>query len=74
MSKRVHDEIMSGLQDAIAYSEGKRTGAKTHRVKVREVDVNKARLALKLTQQEFADTFGVSPQTIRNWEQGQRKP
>jgi len=74
MTKRVHDEIMSGLQDAIAYSKGKHAGSKTHRVKVREVDVRKARTSLKLTQEQFAQAFGVSPQTIRNWEQGQRQP
>lgn len=74
MTKRAHDKIMAGLQDAISYSEGKRSAAKTHRVKVREVDVKKARAALSLSQSEFAATFGVSLKTVQNWEQGERSP
>jgi len=29
---------------------------------------------LDLTQAQFAETFGVSCETLRNWEQGKRKP
>lgn len=74
MTKRVHDELMAGLQEALAYSKGRRTGAKAHKVKVRQVDVKKARTALRLSQSEFATTFGVSVKTVQNWEQGERTP
>lgn len=74
MSKRVYNEIMEGLQEAIAYSRGEKTAAKAHRVKVREVNVKKARGALNLTQDQFAAAFGVSLKTVQNWEQGQREP
>ncbi len=32
------------------------------------------RMALGLTQQEFADTYGIPVATLRDWEQGRRQP
>ena len=32
------------------------------------------RMALGLTQQEFADTYGIPVGTLRDWEQGRREP
>ena len=37
-------------------------------------DIQKARKALGLSQDQFADAFGVSASTLRKWEQGQRAP
>jgi len=36
-------------------------------------DVRAIRIRLGMTQEEFAAAFGVSPATIRNWEQGRRE-
>jgi putative transcriptional regulator len=38
------------------------------------VDVKQIRRGLGLTQPEFAQRFGFNIGTLRNWEQGQRKP
>jgi putative transcriptional regulator len=38
------------------------------------VDVAQLRDSLGLSQTEFAEAFGVSVGTIRNWEQGRRSP
>lgn len=38
------------------------------------VDVRAIRRALNMTQQEFAERFGFSTGTVRNWEQGHRQP
>jgi len=38
------------------------------------VDVRAIRSALGMTQQEFAERFGFSTGTVRNWEQGHRQP
>ena len=38
------------------------------------IDVAEIRERLGMTQQEFAATFGVSTATVRNWEQGRRRP
>jgi putative transcriptional regulator len=37
-------------------------------------DVRKIRAKLKLDQREFAEKFGLSLDSIRNWEQGRRAP
>lgn len=37
-------------------------------------DVRAIRHKLRLTQQEFADAFGLSVTAIRDWEQGRRRP
>ena len=34
----------------------------------------RARQNLGLSQNAFASVFGVSPATVKNWEQGRRKP
>jgi putative transcriptional regulator len=45
-----------------------------HRVAVKPVDVRKGRKRLGLSQDDFAQAFGVSASTLRKWEQGQRTP
>jgi putative transcriptional regulator len=32
------------------------------------------RMALGMTQEEFADTYGIPVGTLRDWEQGRREP
>ena len=41
---------------------------------VKEVDVQKIRRKLSLTQEQFAHYFGVSVRTIQQWEQHRSKP
>ena len=49
--------------------------ADTYRVYVpAEVDVQKIRKRLKLSQAQFAAKFGLSPATVRDWEQNRRQP
>lgn len=68
------ERIKAGLDDAIAFSEGDSTRGKIKPVRVRETDVVVLRKRLGLTQARFADIFGVNLKTIRNWEQGIRRP
>lgn len=74
MSKKAFDTIMAGLEDALAYARGDKTRGRVRKVKVEDVDVRKLRQKLKLTQRQFAELFGVSLATLRNWEQGRRRP
>jgi putative transcriptional regulator len=37
-------------------------------------DIVALRRFLDMTQQSFADALGISVHTLRNWEQGRRKP
>jgi putative transcriptional regulator len=41
---------------------------------VRPVGIAATRRRLGLSQTEFAAWFGISPGTMRNWEQGRRVP
>ena len=66
--------ILEGLQDALAYTKGETKGHKVHRIRVRDVDVQRVREKLGLSQAEFAAAFAVSIATVRNWEQGRRTP
>ena len=74
MASKAFDKIMDGLTDALAYAEGDKSRGKTHKVEVPAVDVRAARLRLGLSQDEFAETFKISPSTLRKWEQGTRQP
>lgn len=47
----------------------------TFRVPIsRTVDVKAIRKSLSMTQEEFAESFGLSLASLRNWEQGTRVP
>lgn len=69
------DRIVAGLEDALAFSQGKRGKRRVRRVAVpRRVDVKMIRKRLRMTQAEFANTFGLTLHAVRNWEQGKRTP
>ena len=71
----VGDRILSGLEDALAFSRGERGKRRVHRVVApRRVDVKAIRRRLAMTQDEFARTFGFTLHAVRNWEQGKRTP
>ncbi|UCI08311.1 helix-turn-helix domain-containing protein [Mesorhizobium sp. B1-1-8] len=73
MSK-VADSIRRGLNEALAYTDGK-ADANAYRVHVPErIDVKAIRTKLDMTQEEFAGRFGFSVNTLRHWEQGSRQP
>jgi putative transcriptional regulator len=73
MSK-LGDELVQSMAQALAHARGKRTGSRTYKVAVKPDDVRRARKRLGLSQDQFADAFGVSASTLRKWEQGQRSP
>ena len=71
MAREAFDRILEGLTDAIAYAQGDETrGA----ARVPDTDVATVRKQLGLSQRKFADLFGISAGTVRNWEQGVREP
>lgn len=70
----VAESIRRGLEQAVAYAEG-RAEEGDYRVHIPErVDVKAIRAKLAMTQQEFAGRFGFSVNTLRHWEQGSRQP
>ncbi|MCK6556815.1 transcriptional regulator [Candidatus Binatia bacterium] len=69
------DRILLGLQDALAFAQGKAGRRREHRVLVApRVDVKGIRARLQMTQAEFANTFGFTLHAVRHWEQGTRTP
>jgi putative transcriptional regulator len=73
MSK-LGDDLLKSMAQALAHAQGKRVRARVHKVDVKPADVQRARKKLGLSQDEFAEAFGVSASTLRKWEQGQRAP
>jgi len=74
MDKKNFKRVMDGLNDAIAIARGE-ADPKTYRVHVPvDVDVQKIRKKLKLTQAEFAHRYGFSLGSIRDWEQKRKQP
>jgi putative transcriptional regulator len=64
--------IQRGLEEAIAHSKGAENTVKVFTPV--EVDVKKIRQQTGLSQNSFASAFGISVNTLRHWEQGDRKP
>ena len=71
---KAFDKVRAGLEDAHAYLEGKRDGFEVHEVEVPEPDVAAIRGKTGLSQPAFAKSIGVPLGTLKNWEQGRRRP
>ena len=71
MSK-VGEELIQSMAEALAHARGDKADVRVHKVEPSEV--RKARQRLGLSQDKFADAFGVSASALRKWEQGQRVP
>jgi putative transcriptional regulator len=72
VKKREFERLAESVRQAGQIRRGQ---AKPRRVAVfRPADVRAIRRKLGKTQTEFAGMIGVSLATLRNWEQGRRKP
>lgn len=68
--KTAFDKIAAGLEDAIAYAEGK-----PGRVRVAApIDVKALVKATGKTQEQFAASYGLPVGTVRDWYQKRRQP
>lgn len=69
------EQIIEGLEEALQYAKGHHQGQRVHKVAIPEhVNVKAIRKRLRMSQREFSATFGFSIHSIRNWEQGKRRP
>lgn len=67
--------VMEGLQEALAYEEGKAKAETFSRKRsLPSIDVAAERKKLQLTQHAFASVIGVSPRTVEAWEAGRTNP
>ena len=60
--------------DKLDNIDNKLDGVPTRVVDVSPADIAATRKRLRLSQARFALTFGISPATLRDWEQGRRHP
>lgn len=73
MKAPAFQELLASVRDAGAYLKGKRKSAvRTDRISPQSVAA--IRTKLKLSQAQFAHAFGISLDTLQNWEQGRRQP
>jgi putative transcriptional regulator len=72
MKKETFAELLSSIEQGGRIVRGKRAPSRAYRID--NPDVPAIRRHLGLSQQKFAELLGISPATLRNWEQGRRKP
>jgi len=72
MKKKTFDELLTSIEQAGAVLRGKKGPGRDFRID--NPNVSAIRRHLGLTQEKVAELLGISPATLRNWEQGRRKP
>ncbi len=72
MKKRDFDLLIDSVREAGAIRRGEAQPARV--TSFEPVQIRAIRSKLRLTQAEFARMIGVSIGTLRNWEQGRRRP
>lgn len=72
----MNDEMFNKLLESIKQAGDIRKGKikPSRRTVMEEPDVLAIREKYDMTQQEFSSLLGISIGTLRNWEQGRRKP
>lgn len=68
--KSAFDKIAAGLEDAIAFTEGRASKARL----IKPVDIKAVRERLGKTQGQFSEDFKLPLGTVRDWEQHRREP
>ncbi len=72
MKKELFDELKESVEQGGKILRGKAKPSRTFSIE--NPDVPEIRKHLGLSQEKFAQLLGVSLATLRNWEQGRRKP
>ena len=72
MKKEMFDELLESVREGGAILRGERQPSRVTRFD--EPDVRGLRERHGLSQSKFAVLMGISVGTLRNWEQGRRKP
>jgi putative transcriptional regulator len=72
MKKELFDELLASVREGGSILRGTRRASRTARFA--EPDVRLLRERYRLTQSKFAALMGISVATLRNWEQGRRRP
>ena len=76
---KIYKELRESLQDALAYERGEPVNLRVTEIptppkKITPREIRRIRHALKASQSLFAVYLNVSPNAVRSWEQGTRRP
>lgn len=72
MKKELFEELLESVKQGGAIMKGAMKPSRS--IEFPESEVRKIREHYGLTQDKFASLMGISVATLRNWEQGRRKP
>ncbi|MBP3192713.1 NadS family protein [Natronogracilivirga saccharolytica] len=72
MKEELFNELTQSIKQAGKIRHGKLPASK--RTVIEDPDVAQIRRKYNMNQQEFSALLGISVGTLRNWEQGRRKP
>ena len=72
MKDELFAELLESVREGGAILRQKKQAKKTYDLS--EPDVTAIRRKYRLSQAKFASLLGISISTLRNWEQGRRKP
>lgn len=72
MKKELFEELLESIKQGGAIIKGQMKPSRTFEFP--ESEVRKIRNQYGLSQSKFATLIGISVATLRNWEQGRRKP
>src|SRR3989304_9447417 len=72
MKKELFEELLESVKQGAAIMKGRMKPLRS--IEFPESEVRKIREKYGLSQDKFASLMGISVATLRNWEQGRRKP
>ena len=72
MKKKMFEELLESVRQGGRILRGEMKSARV--TEIRDEDIRAIRKKLGVSQREFALLIGVSVGTLRNWEQGRRRP
>lgn len=72
MNDAMFSELLESTKEAVAISKNEIPASR--KFVFNALDIVSLRKTTEKTQEEFASMIGVSVGTLRNWEQGRRKP
>ena len=72
MSDEMFAELLQSVKEAVLIEKGEIPPARVFEIE--PLDIAKIRSKPNKTQEEFASMLNISIGTLRNWEQGRRKP
>lgn len=74
MATKAGKKMLAGLEDVLDHVSGHKERVVLHAFEVPEVEAKAVRAKTGLSQEKFARLINVRVTTLRNWEQGHRRP